>query len=294
MNKVCIIIINYKITKNNLRVLMNIANWDIDHSIVKVVLHLHCVNELYRQEICDYINTIKQFYEVEYYFFDHHPGFAQSFNKAYERLGNEFKYIMRLDNDLFLYKDSFKKMISFLENNEEVAVLGPKIYDGYNPRLINAASIKINWLGLKNKIIDSFTPVESDTLLGACMLFRKSVLNKIGRVFNEKYMLFAEEGEICQEIKKLGYKVFYFPDAIGWHFYGKFSSMVKDLSVYLSVRNNVMFYVTYSRFKVLSVIIQFLLVLKRFIKNKNPLLLTAFFDGLFFKEINKKLLRNQQ
>ena len=53
---------------------------------------------------------------------------------------------------------------------------------------------------------------EVDALSGACMLIRKSAIDKIGGLDTD-YFLYGEDIDICYRIKEYGWKIYYVPNS---------------------------------------------------------------------------------
>ncbi|MBS1850163.1 MAG: glycosyltransferase family 2 protein [Acidobacteria bacterium] len=55
-------------------------------------------------------------------------------------------------------------------------------------------------------------PVRVDAISGACMLARRSVLEKV-RCFTTEYFMYAEDLDLCLKVKQAGGKIYYVPTA---------------------------------------------------------------------------------
>src|SRR3990172_8359713 len=77
---------------------------------------------------------------------------------------------------------------------------------------------------LTNK--DMTKPHEVDSVVGAFMLMRKSVLEKVG-YFDEDYFLYGEDIDLCFRVKKEGFKVMYVPQVKIKHVKGISSGIKK-------------------------------------------------------------------
>jgi len=63
-------------------------------------------------------------------------------------------------------------------------------------------------------------PVEVNSVIGACMMVRREVLDQVG-LLDEDYFLFLEETDWCYRMKRAGWKIYHVPDAEVYHFQGK-------------------------------------------------------------------------
>lgn len=73
-------------------------------------------------------------------------------------------------------------------------------------------------------------PFECDVIKGACLVIRKTVAQKVG-LFDEAFIMYSEEVDLCYRLKKLGYHNWYYPQARIIH-YGEQSSQRQESSEY--------------------------------------------------------------
>ena len=172
-------------------------------------------------------------------------GFARANNQGIEK--SEGEYVLLLNSDTIITeKNFFNKIIKFLEKNNNIGILGPKLLwengqiqssGGYFPtlsRLITWA-LMLDDLPLINKIIKPYHPHQpnfytndsyyqklhhQDWVTGACFFIKRIVLDKIG-FLDEKFFMYAEEMEYCYRAKKAGFGVIYYPKASLIHLGGK-------------------------------------------------------------------------
>jgi GT2 family glycosyltransferase len=157
-------------------------------------------------------------------------------------------YIMILNNDTAVNKDFLLKLITFAENDEEIGIIGPKIYYYDNSRMINSAGGVIKWksgigvnLGIGKIDEGQFNTVNYvDCLLGACILIKSDVIKKIG-LLDEKFFLLLEETDFRFRAKKAGYKIVFLPEAIIYHKEG-ISGQINPLILYYMYRNRLLFF----------------------------------------------------
>lgn len=151
------------------------------------------------------------------------------------------KYLFFLNPDTVVSKGALEKMIDFMEENPDVAVLGPKIYKNkeqekqlsfcHFPDPITSvfvfSPIKSLWpdnpfftryVYSENKKDNGVLDVEA--VAGAAILVKREVFEKVGG-FDENFFLYFEENDLCRRIKKLGGRIVYFPETEIIHFGGK-------------------------------------------------------------------------
>jgi len=153
-------------------------------------------------------------------------GFGAAHNIAI-KLGRG-KYHLVLNPDIIFTENSVGKLVNFMEANPEIGLVSPKIVypDGkiqylckrlpclfdliirrFTPRFIqNLFKKRIDYFEMRetgyNKIMD--VPY----LSGSVMLFRKSILEKIGG-FDENFYMYFEDTDITRRISEISRTVFY-------------------------------------------------------------------------------------
>jgi len=155
-------------------------------------------------------------------------GFAKANNIGISRSKGE--YIFLLNSDAFLEKDSLSAIIAFASKHKNAGVVGPRLLNPdktvqpscfYFPGVFGA--VKEFWLG-KNGSFTKYVPQavmasEVDAVVGAAFLIPRNVLERIGGL-NEKYFFYFEDLDYCRRVKRLGYKVYYYPKAEVIHGHG--------------------------------------------------------------------------
>ena len=173
------------------------------------------------------------------------------------------KYILILNPDIFVWEDSVKKMVAYMEAHPDVGVIGPKlVYPNEDVQDSCRRHMKFRDLIVKRTFLrrlpflrkrvyrytmtdfDHSAIQEVDLLVGACFMIPRHVYEKVGG-FDERYFLFMEDFDLCREIAKAGYKVVYFPEASVTHNHKRLSGG----SVWKLVRRKVFWIHIMSAFK---------------------------------------------
>jgi len=180
---------------------------------------------------------------------DVNGGFAAGNNLGIKQA--QGKYIMIMNPDLAILSDAIERLYNYMENHPEVALAGP--------RLINAdKSIQYSctrWPDWKlpfyrrtslgntragQKWLDEYTMKDLDhyknsyvpSLFGACLIFRKDVLEKVG-LLDERYFMYFEDLDWSRTFWDKGYKVAYVGEAEIIHLHRRQSAadnIIKSLS----------------------------------------------------------------
>lgn len=156
------------------------------------------------------------------------------------------KYILLLNNDTVVNSNFLTEMISVVQNDEQIAIAGPKIYYYEQSNRIWSMGGKVNfWNGITpligmNELDDGrFESVsEVDFVTGDALLIRADSIRRIG-LLSEIYFAYYEETEWCLKARKAGLKVVCVPKAKVWHKIYKTRS--SELKLYYLTRNRFLF-----------------------------------------------------
>jgi len=164
-------------------------------------------------------------------------GFAKGNNSARKKCFG--KYVLFLNSDTFVRKNTIKKTLKYLQNNPSVGALTCKLVllngglDKDARRSFPTPGVALpHFLGLdkifpKSKIFAQywygFIPPnkvhEVDVIQGAYFLTRKKILDQVGW-FDENYFLDGEDIDLCWKIKSQGWKIVYYPKISAIHLKG--------------------------------------------------------------------------
>ncbi len=183
-------------------------------------------------------------------------GFAKANNILIEKSKGE--YVLLLNPDTEVFDKSIDKLIDFLEKNNDVAIVAPKLINSNGtlqrscmgfPTLAAMAMrqtfleflLPFNSFTKKYLMIDfnHDKTMEVEQPMGACLLIRRKALDAVG-AFDENYFMFFDEVDLCFRIKKNGWKIMFFPDSVVMHYGGtavKKWSPLKLSKVWTSSRN---------------------------------------------------------
>ncbi len=179
---------------------------------------------------------------------DENIGFGNACNQGLEHSKGE--YILFLNPDTLLHKDTLTRSLAYLESHSDVGALGVKMIDGRGNFLPESKrSFPTLWnsfckfSGLSSffsgsTIFDSYNAgnldqneIHSiDVLCGAFILTKKTVLEKSG-AFNPRYFMYGEDIDLCKCIKESGYTVIYHGGLSIIHFKGE-STDLRQWSYY--------------------------------------------------------------
>lgn len=197
---------------------------------------------------------------------DTNLGFAGGHNAGIKySLDQGADFVLILNNDILVEPAFIQELLNpFSESLVGVTV--PKIYftKGYefhSGRYKDSEKGSVIWyaggiIDWKN-VISSHRGVDeidrgqynaqepTEFATGACMMVRRDVFEKVG-IFDERYFLYYEDGDLNMRIKNAGFKVIYVPRSIIWHNNAGSSGSGSVLQDYYISRNRLLFGLSYA------------------------------------------------
>ena len=182
--------------------------------------------------------SAEQFPQVELIACSDNVGFPRGNNLGLERANG--RYILFLNPDTVVHENTLAKMVSYLEQNEQVGAIGPQLLnkDGtvQSSRrrfpTVWTAFFESTWLQpyAPQAILDDYYVQDVadgetavvDWVMGACLMTRQEVVAKVGGL-DEAYFMYSEELDYCRRIQQAGWQVVYYPEARVTHLHGKSS-----------------------------------------------------------------------
>jgi len=163
-------------------------------------------------------------------------GFAAANNLAARRAMG--RHICFLNPDSVVEPGAFQAMIDVLDSDDRIGLVGPKLFNEDGSLQPSARNFLTNLNLMMSHVL--FKPIfskrvrarlvyedwahdetrEVDWLVGACLMLKRSALERIGP-FDESYFMFHEDTDLCYRTKKAGYKVFFVHNAHVTHFGGR-------------------------------------------------------------------------
>jgi GT2 family glycosyltransferase len=132
-------------------------------------------------------------------------GFGKANNQGFRVCKGRYLFLLNPDAT-FLSEHDLYNAVSYMDEHLEIGLVGTKIVDTYNQHVI---TISNHYPRQKQSSTDfSMLPGECATVLGASMVIRRDVFEKVNG-FDEDFFLYAEETDLCLRIRKLGYKISY-------------------------------------------------------------------------------------
>jgi GT2 family glycosyltransferase len=150
-------------------------------------------------------------------------GFAGANNLGIK--GARGDLILFLNPDTVISDNSIGGLVAYMTNHTEVGAAGCRLLneDGSVQTSFWMRFPSLGWLFMKCLYLDKLTrqeqavaaaggaPVQVAHLLGACIITRKSIVDRVGG-FDESFFLYLEETDLCRRIHDLGHEIHYLPD----------------------------------------------------------------------------------
>jgi GT2 family glycosyltransferase len=212
MIKVSIVILSYN-TSALLKACLQSIYTHIPHTLFEIIVVDNASSDGSREMIK------KEFSNVRLILSDMNVGFASGCNLgAREAKG---AYLLFLNSDALFQKDSVSPMLSVIEKDEKLGVLGGLLlnHDGSLQRsggrfytLPIAIRVLVGGDIAEMVQYKGSTAEKVDWVSGGFMLVRKKVFDEV-QGFDQKFFMYIEDMELCYRMKKAGYEVALYPEA---------------------------------------------------------------------------------
>jgi GT2 family glycosyltransferase len=212
-------------------------------------------------------------------------------------------YVLLLNNDTVVEKDFLGDLVETGESDENMGIIGPKIYYYDDPQTIWCIGGKISWKFARGVHIGTNEldkgqyeeKKEFDYISGSAFLIKTEVLKKTG-LMDKKFFLYFEETDLTLRASHLRYKSVYTPKAKIWHKVSKSGGGIKEeIGLYYITRNRWLFmkkwakksdYAFFIVYQLFGAII-FPLFLSIYYRNRKLFMVyyKGLIDGIIFKGI---------
>ncbi|NYB51991.1 MAG: glycosyltransferase family 2 protein [Methanobacteriaceae archaeon] len=207
----------------------------------------------------------------------------------------EPEYVLLLNNDTVVGKNFLNELVKVGEKEEEIGILGPKIYIYHQPNVIWSAGCKISWklcrgvqIGTKQSDHGQFDEQKKvEYVSGSAFLIKTEVIHKIG-LMDEKYFLYFEESDWTLRANQAGYESLYVPSAHVWHKVSQSGGGIsKPAGLYYITRNRWIFMKKWAKksdytiFVIYQIVGLILLPISLSIYYHNKHLFSTYYRGFF-------------
>lgn len=169
-------------------------------------------------------------------------GYAAGMNAGWDASRGDF--VIFANNDLTFDEQWLSALMEFMTSSDDFALAMPKILDGTDRSLINAAGTSMDFTGLGyNRGIGKpdrgqyDQPEDIPYACGALLAARTKVLQELG-AFDESYFIYHEDVDLSLRARLAGYKICYVPKSIVWHRHmGTTANWSRKKFLYLAEKN---------------------------------------------------------
>ncbi|MFH1773093.1 MAG: glycosyltransferase family 2 protein [Patescibacteria group bacterium] len=220
---ISIIILNYKSKKLVLNCLKSIKEADFGLLKYEIIVVDNNSQDGLRESL------IKQNLDVIFIESKKNIGMGAGNNLGIKKA--QGKYIVIMNPDTTVFKDTFKKIYDFMESNLGVGIVGPKQlypnqtvqdscfcwYNLFTPiyRRLPLSNLKFVKKDLDKFLMKDYNKKdikEVNWLLGSFLFCRAKALFEVG-LFDEHFFLYLEDTDLCYRFWIKNWKVVYFPKA---------------------------------------------------------------------------------
>lgn len=189
------------------------------------------------------------------------PGYAAAVNELRGRMVSD--YLLVLTHDVELAEDCVARLLTAAEETLEPCIVAPTLFFSSEKSTLYSAGGEVG-IGGRVRHLQGALGLNQDASYivdwadGAVLLLSVDLLDTVGW-FDEDYFLYFEEVDFCTRAKKAGYKTVLAPRAIAYQEPGNFS-------VYLQIRNTLLFAKRNSKSMPVAYLIAMALALKATLK----------------------------
>ncbi len=146
------------------------------------------------------------------------------------------EYFLLLNNDTEVEENWLSSLVKAAEKSREIGIVGPNIVSPHEPGTVFGGGF-VDDAGIARH---SFNPEESEAeqVGGAALLFKRSVLEKIGGLDEGFNPIYFEETDFCERAHRAGYRVVFVPESTVIHFEGGIIEKQPSTWQYMAMNKN--------------------------------------------------------
>jgi GT2 family glycosyltransferase len=192
----------------------------------------------------------REFPGVRFIQSDENLGFARANNLGFER--SAARNVLFLNPDTEVIGPALARLVSVLDADPRTGIVGPKLLNSDGSiqtscvqrfptvlnQLLDADFLRAKFpsaalWGMRPLWADSSRPADVEVIPGACLMVKRDAFRRAG-MFSPRYFMYAEDVDLCYQVKKLDCKICYVGDAVVVH-HGGGSSSAKPESQFSTV-----------------------------------------------------------
>lgn len=232
---------NYNDIKVAIETLEKYTNKNIDK---KIYIIDNGVKDTDKNEIENFKRYINKYEDVEYIDANENLGFGKGHNLILNKIKSEYHAIV--NPDIIFKEDSFKKIIEYMDVNQNVGMVIPKIVDEngilqkvYREEVtIQDMFIRMFCPKLFPKRMEKITLQANDYTKefevpfgqGSFLVIRTELFKQLNG-FDDRYFMYMEDADLCKRVNQVS-RLMYFPDTSVIHKWEKGSHKNRKLFKY--------------------------------------------------------------
>lgn len=175
-------------------------------------------------------------------------GFGEGHNLVLKQvMQKNFEYALLLNNDVTVEPNFLTLLVDTLERHPNAAAAGPTIFnercqrsfaEGVGQILVHQG--RIRFCSLSEESLSQAREQPVGFISGCSMLLRMKFLHQIGLI-DPRFFMYWEDADWCVRMKKLGYELYYQPQAKIGHFVSSGLGIQSPILYYYGFRNNLLF-----------------------------------------------------
>jgi len=194
-----------------------------------------------------------EFPMVEVIALDRNYGFAEGYNQALRRVGEDYDYYLLLNSDVETPEGWLQPMLDYMNANPDVAACQPKLRAEHTRthfEYAGAAGGYLDALGYpycRGRIFDN---VEEDRgqydtvadvfwATGAALLIRSRIYWEVGGL-DARFFAHQEEIDLCWRLRARGHRIVCVPQSVVYHVGGGTLPKENPRKTFLNFRNNLL------------------------------------------------------
>ncbi len=144
-------------------------------------------------------------------------GFAKANNQGAKIAQGEWLFL--LNNDTILQQPTLYRLLAFAKTKPDAGLFGPQL-------LLPNGRVQVQGSALSQSQYRTLVPKKVNFLVGAALLIRKDRYVEVGG-FDENYVFYNEDVDLCKTLIKAGHPLYYVPQAKLTHIGGASSRTVR-------------------------------------------------------------------
>ncbi|MBN2382313.1 glycosyltransferase family 2 protein [bacterium] len=214
----------------------------------------------------------REFPQVRLTVLEKNLGFGAANNIALRQVDSDF--VLLLNPDTIVLEGALQQLIVALRQRDTVGIIGPQILNGKRridrscrrfptmPVALHQYTVfkhlKMFQNAHRRYVMSDFDHAREhavDQLMGACMLIRREVFERVGW-FDERFFMYYEEVDLCYRAKQAGFDIVYWPQAQIVHLSDQSTHQVWNEMLFRKIQS-LLFYFTKTRGRIKNLIFRF-------------------------------------